>query len=58
MFLGICFSFELIFFVRNPGNYSSGIAAIGQGIARLTFTLMGGNSQGINSTKKVYNLIY
>jgi hypothetical protein len=45
-FLGLLFALELIFFVKSPGNYSTGIGAIVQGIARLAFTMMDKNNQG------------
>ncbi|GHU28934.1 hypothetical protein FACS1894152_7080 [Bacilli bacterium] len=38
--IGIFASFELIFFVKSPGNYSSGIGALTQGIARLVYTVL------------------
>jgi hypothetical protein len=33
-------SFEIILFVKSPGNYSPGLSCITQGISRLTYTIM------------------
>jgi uncharacterized membrane-anchored protein YitT (DUF2179 family) len=39
-FIGLVYSFEVTFFVKNSGIYNTGIGAICQGISRFTYIMI------------------
>jgi hypothetical protein len=58
--MGVIGSFEVIFFVKSPGNYSSGVGALTQGIARLVYTVMlkSDNAENWHMAWIVYNVLF